>query len=118
MTEEYPIQTVIGETGLMRYLIDLENPWIRLALPIKRWNIVIVQINWKEATKMVRGCAYDPDFTHNKLDAGFQGWITQELTAYCTFLNQGSLKSFQNVKVQYGLVKSAFLQISSSTALH
>lgn len=62
----------------MNKITDLGNPWIGLTL--KLWNRVISKNNLKEVIKILRWCAFDPDFMPKILDG---------LTAYFTFLSKG-----------------------------
>lgn len=77
-------------------------------MPLKWWNEVIGQNKLKEAIKVLRWCAFDPDFLPKNWDARFKGWVTHGLTAYYTFLNKGTVNNFQNLKTQSGLNNDDF----------
>ncbi len=87
----------------MNNLIVLGNPWISLSL--KLWIKVITQNNLKEAVKVLRWCVYDSDFVPTRWDTRYKEWMSQDLTAYCTFLHRRLGKSFQTLKEQSGLNK-------------
>ena len=106
ISDEFPIQAAIGDKRLLNNLKELGNPWICLSL--KMWNKVIAQNNLKDAVKVLRWCAFDPDFLPKNWDARFKRWGSQGLTAYCTFLHKGTMNSFQNLKGQFGLDKDDF----------
>lgn len=65
ITSEFPIQAAIGDKGLMNQLTDLGNPWVDL--PLKLWNKLTAKYHLKEVIKVLRWCAFDPDFMPKNL---------------------------------------------------
>lgn len=106
MTQGVPIQAMVGERRLVGYLEDKDDQWINLALKI--WHDVIRSNNMKGMGKVLQWCAFDLDFAPNRIDHRFRSWIRRDLTAYCTFINQGRLMSFQDLKDKHGLTNQDF----------
>lgn len=57
---------------------------------------VTSQNNLKDAIGILRWCAYDQDFIPNRVDVRFREWTT-----YSTFLHQGTIKNFKNLKMKH-----------------
>lgn len=106
MTRGVPIQALISDGGLIENLIYKDKPWIKL--PLKIWNEILKLRNMREIGKMLRWCAYDSDFTLNRVDSGLKGWAPKGLTAYCMFYSIGEIKCFQYLKQSHGLDKQDF----------
>lgn len=54
----------------------------------------------KDSEKILRWCAYDTDFAPSRID---NWWATRGLSACCTFVQKGTLQSFQVLTKRYGL---------------
>ncbi len=50
------------------------------------------------------------DLIPNRTEGRFKIWMERGLTAYCCFMHNGSVKSFDNLKKEYGLERQDFFR--------
>lgn len=103
-----PIQAVIADKKLVDRLANKNNSWIKLTLKI--WHMVVRKYNLKDAENILRWCAYDMDFIPSRMDNRFKRWTERGLTAYCCFVHNGYVKSFDNLKREYDLENQDFFR--------
>lgn len=101
-----PLQAIVSDDVLIKYLLDRANPFINLSLKI--WKLVQKQCNIQETAKILRWCSFDSDFPPNLNDARFRVWMRNGITAYCTVMHKESLKTFQMMEEQYHLERQDF----------
>lgn len=58
--------------------------------------------------KILRWCAFDRNFLPNSSDTRFKAWVGSGITAYCTLIHKGVLKSFDTVKREYNFEQQDF----------
>ncbi|XP_049891866.1 uncharacterized protein LOC126384694 [Epinephelus moara] len=103
-----PIQAAMADKKLVDSLTNKNNPRIKTTL--KTWHKVVRKYNLKGAENVLRWCTYDIDFIPNRTDSIFKIWMEKGLTAYCCFIHNGSVKSFDDLKREYGLEKQDFFR--------
>ena len=108
MANRVPLQAIISDVTLVNQLSDKENPFINLSLKI--WKEVQKICNIQKTAKLLRWCAFDTEFPPNLNDKRFNMWIRRGVTAYCTLIHKGALKSFQNMKEEYNLEQQDFFR--------
>lgn len=109
-----PIHAVLGNKDLRTFINSVQNPWIKFQLKI--WNSVREEYKLQDNLRIIRWCAYDPDFKPNQLDPRFKNWIAKGITTFYSITDKGQLKDFQALKGKYTLEKQDFyryLQIRS-----
>ena len=106
MTHQIPLAAVMADNRLMNNMIDKNNPWINTTL--KTWQKTIQLCDLEHTLKILRWCAFDTDFSPNSLDSRFKTWIKGGLTTYYTFVNKGTLKSFELLQQEHGLQRQDF----------
>ena len=60
-----PIQAIIADSDLQGNINNIENPWVKLTLKV--WKAVITEYKLEEHITILKWCAYDTDFTPNKM---------------------------------------------------
>lgn len=103
-----PIQARLGDKRLIKCLMEKGNEWINLTL--NTWLKVITKNDMLEEVKILNWCSHDPDFAPNKMDANYRVWARQGLSAYCTWFDQATLKSFQTLKRMHSLSNNDFFR--------
>ena len=101
-----PIQAIIADSDLQGYINNIENPWVTLTLKV--WKAVITEYKLEEHITILKWCAYDTDFTPNKLDTRFKDWTG--ITALCNIIKEGTPFSFEMLKEKFLLEKQDFYQ--------
>ena len=77
---------------------------------LKSWQEITKICRFKNTSKIMRWCAYDSDFSPNKLDGRFKTWITRGLTSYYSFVHKGVFQSFETLQKDHGLGKDDFFR--------
>ncbi len=95
-----PIQAIINAKKLREHLIEEMNPWLGVSLKI--WFEIIAKNNLTEQSKVLRWIAHDSDFIPNTGDSSFNRWEVGP-KIFWELLNKKAIKSFQDLKNQYGL---------------
>lgn len=101
-----PIQAVLGNKDLRRFINGVQNPWMKFQLRI--WNMVRGEYKLHDKLRIIRWCAYDADFKPNQLDHRFKTWIAKGITTFYSLTENGQLKDFQTLRGQYALEKQDF----------
>lgn len=104
-TDEVPIQAVIGDSKLSKHLRKEANPWLGISLKI--WFGIITKNNLTAHSRLVRWIAYDSEFLPNTTDKSFKNW-ERGPKIYWELLRKKEIKSFQEIKDQYGLTNQDF----------
>lgn len=86
-------------------MIKETNPWINL---FKIWHQAKKMGGLKDASKILRGCAFDTDFVPNRIDDRFQSWAKLGISNYYKIFNKGKIQSFEALKGKYGLNQNDF----------
>ena len=92
-----PIQAAMADKKLSDSLTNKNNPWIKTTLKI--WHKVVRKYNLKGAENILHW-----------IDSSFKIWMEKGLTAYCCIIHNRSVKSFDNLKREYGLEKQDFFR--------
>ena len=58
--------------------------------------------------KVLKWCAYDPDFKPNQMDGEFRTWVAKGITTFYSITDRGKLKEFQTLQEIHGLEKHDF----------
>uniref|UniRef100_A0A3Q3A4Q3 Reverse transcriptase domain-containing protein n=1 Tax=Kryptolebias marmoratus TaxID=37003 RepID=A0A3Q3A4Q3_KRYMA len=77
---------------------------------LKPWQEIAKICRIGEVSKFLRWCAYDSDFTPNKIDNRFKTWVSKGLTNYYSFVHKGIFKSFEALQKDHGLEKEDFFR--------
>jgi len=91
------------------------NPWLGLSLNI--WSEIISKNSLTEWSRLLRWIAHDSDFTPNTFDGSFSRWGGGP-TIFWELFKRKKIKSFQDLKIPFGLKKSGFVQIFTDVALY
>lgn len=75
---------------------------------IEVWKAIIREHKLEGDIVTLKWCAYDSDFTPNKLDARFSDWMAKGITAICNIMKKGTLLSFETLKEKHLLDKQNF----------
>ena len=70
-----PIQAIIADNNLKSHINTIDNPWVKFTL--KSWKTIIREHKLEEDMAILKWCAYDSDFTPNKLDTRFKDWTAK-----------------------------------------
>lgn len=106
MTHQIPLAAVMADNKLMNGMMENNNPWINATL--KTWQKTIKLCDLEHTLKTLRWCAFDTDFSPNRLDFRFKTWIEGGLTTYYSFVNKGTFKSFEMLQREHGLQRQDF----------
>lgn len=101
-----PLQAILGNEDFRVIFKQVENPWLELTL--KSWSNAKNEYNLHDNLKILRWCAYDPDFKPNKMDNRFRSWIPRGITTYYSLTDKGVIKDFQTLKNSHNLEKQDF----------
>lgn len=101
-----PIQAILGNKDCGGVLDELENPWLKSSL--KSWSDAKDEYKLHDKLKIVRWCAYDPDFKPNQYDTTFRNWIPKGITTYHSLIDRGVIKDFRALKDSHNLEKQDF----------
>lgn len=101
-----PIQAILADNNLQRYINTIDNPWVKWTLKI--WKTIIKEYKLEGDIVILKWCAYDSDFTPNKMDTRFKDWTNKGITALCNVMKEGTLLSFEMLKEKYLLDKQDF----------
>lgn len=91
-----PTEVLLADINLQNKINLTDEPILQTM--ISAWNETIKICGLEEASKILRWCAYDSDFTPNQYDDRFKNWISKGLTNYYSFCNKGVLRSFENLQ--------------------
>ena len=69
MTDKIPLQAIISDETLVKYLLDRENPFIFFLLKI--WKVTQKLCNIQRKSKLLRWSTFDSDFLPNVGDKRF-----------------------------------------------
>lgn len=58
----------------------------------------------------MRWCAFDSEFTPNRMDGRFKIWITKGLNTYLSFTHKGIFKSFESLQSDKVWKRMTFLR--------
>lgn len=101
-----PLQAILGNKDLEKN-IKVENPWLQSSL--KSWSNAKDEYKLHDSLKIIRWCAYDPDFKPNQIDTGFRSWILKGITTQYSLTDKGVIiKDFQTLKNSHNLEKQDF----------
>lgn len=78
LIKDPPIQAVLGNKDLEKFINSVQNPWIKFQLKV--WNSVREEYELQDKLRIIRWCAYDPNFKPNQLDPRFKNWIAKGIT--------------------------------------
>lgn len=101
-----PIQATLADNNLQGYIHTIDNPWVKLTLKI--WKTIIKEYKLEGDIVILKWCAYDSDFSPNKLDSRFKDWTAKGITALCNVMKGGTLLSFETLKEKHLLEKQDF----------
>lgn len=96
MTDKIPLQAIISDETLVKYLLDRENPFIILSLKI--WKVIQTLRNIQRISKLLRWCAFGSDFPPNVDDKRFSVSVNKGIKTYCTLTKKGVLMRFQTLR--------------------
>lgn len=107
MSRGIPLAAIIADNILVNNMLDNNNnPWINITLKI--WQKTVKLCNMERALRMLRWCAFDTDFSPNRLDARFKTWSKMGLSTYSTFVQKGAFKTFTTIQKEHGLQHQDF----------
>ena len=78
-----PIQAILADNNLQTHINNIDNPWVKWTL--KTWKTIIKEHKLENDITALKWCAYDSEFTPNKLDSRFKDWIAKGITALCMY---------------------------------
>lgn len=79
-------------------------------LSLKTWFQVVKSFGPKEPYLLIHWVAYDLGFIPNRLDVNFKTWQERGLKVYLDLFEKSSLKSFQDLREQYGFASQDFFR--------
>ena len=77
---------------------------------------MITEYKLEKDTVILKWCAYDTQFTPNKLDNRFKDWTIRGITTICKIIKDNILLSFETIKEKYALETQDFYR-SAAEAL-
>lgn len=95
ISSDIPLQTIIGDRGLVRYLKD-NNPLIKMSIRI--WHRIINENKTKEPIWTIKWIGYDSDFPPNEMDQRFKPWAEKGLIIHHDLYEKGTIRQFQDLK--------------------
>lgn len=72
----------------------------RTVCTLKVWKTMVKE-NKLKGDAILKWCAYDSDFTPNRLDTRFKVWTGKGMKSFCAIMKEGTLLSFEQLKEQY-----------------
>lgn len=105
-TPSIPIQAILADNNIQTHINNIDNPRVKWTL--KTWRAIIKENELENDIIALKWCAYDSEFTPNKLDCRFKDWIAKGITALCSVMKDGKLLSFETLKRTYLLEKQDF----------
>lgn len=103
---DIPIQAVLAETDIQKYIDKTDNPWVQCTLAV--WKKVVKEYNLKNDIAILKWYAYDSDFKPNKLDTRFKFWTCSGITTLSKLIKDRNVISFEILKQKYSLEKQDF----------
>ena len=100
-SNQFPIQAVIADRGLMNRLERLGNPWLNHTLRI--WQRVNDNCEIHKVMRRFRWFAYDSDFIPNRGDSSFKSWSKTGLTTFSTLIQKDHVHCFEFLQEKHGL---------------
>ncbi len=79
----------------------IDNPWVNCTLTV--WKSIITEYKLTEEIVPLKWCAYDSEFTPNRLDTRFKDWIDKGITVLCNLIEDNILASFELLKEKHSL---------------
>ncbi|XP_076740712.1 4-hydroxy-2-oxoglutarate aldolase, mitochondrial isoform X1 [Maylandia zebra] len=103
-----PIQAVLMDSNIRKYIDKIHNPWVSCTLNI--WRKVVKEFKLEQDLALFKWYAYDSDFAPNKLDSRFKSWPAKGLSTYDSLIKDGNLISFDTLKQRHNLEKQDFFR--------
>lgn len=101
-----PIQAILMDSNIQKYIDKVHNPWVKCTLNI--WKNVVRKFKLEQDLTPFKWYAYDSDFIPNKLDPRFKSWSAKGLPTFDSLFKDGNLISFDTLKQKYNLEKQDF----------
>ncbi len=96
-----PIQATLADNNIQEYIKTIDNPWVNCTLTV--WKSIITEYKLTEEIVPLKWCAYDSEFTPNRLDTRFKDWIDKGITVLCNLIEDNILASFEVLKEKHSL---------------
>lgn len=96
-----PVSALISDIKLQNKIFMADKPILQIM--ISAWKEVIKIGGLENASKVLRWCAYDSDFTPNQYDNRFKNWIAKGITNYYSFVHKGVFQSFESLRSKHDL---------------
>ncbi len=106
LSNQFPIQAVIADRGLMCSLEKMGNPWLAHTLQV--WQKVINICEIHRMLRMFSWFAYDSDFIPNRHDSRFKAWTMNGLTTFLSLTQRNTVHSFEVLQDKHGLERNDF----------
>ena len=75
---------------------------------IEIWNDIVKKYKLEDERKILGWLTHDPNFKPGFEDQGFKQWERKGMTAVCTLLVDGQMRSFEDLRLTYDLDKHEF----------
>uniref|UniRef100_A0A3B5ADU2 Reverse transcriptase zinc-binding domain-containing protein n=1 Tax=Stegastes partitus TaxID=144197 RepID=A0A3B5ADU2_9TELE len=105
---QYPIQASIGEREIPPQIKGQLNLFTTFTLEI--WYSTVKKLKLKKEQGLLKWIAFDEKFYPGKLDPTFKSWTKKGITAICTVVKNGQMRSFQELKDAYNLQNHDFFK--------
>lgn len=99
----FPIQTIIGERKIPENIEFASEIDMITTYTLNTWHSVVRQLRVGRELGLLKWIAHDVAFKPGRLDPRFKQWTQVGVTAMCSLILKGKMKSFQEMKNEYGL---------------
>lgn len=96
LSNKFPIQAAISDTGLMCQLEEKGNYWVNHTLQV--WKKIINDCEIQKMIKIFGWFAYDSDFIPNRHDSKFKTWKSCGLTTLLSLTHSNKVNSFASLR--------------------
>lgn len=98
---DFPVQAYIGESEIPPQVRDDIDPITSFTLDI--WHSVAKRLKFDEGMGLLKWIAFDKEFTPGTIDMTYRKWVDMGISAICTVIKDGNMRSFQEIKDLFGL---------------
>ncbi|TKS65943.1 PiggyBac transposable element-derived protein 4 [Collichthys lucidus] len=99
----FPIQTIIDERKIPENIEFASEIDMITTYTLNTWHSVVRQLRVGRELGLLKWIAHDVAFKPGRLDPRFKQWTRVGVTAMCLLILKGKMKSFQEMKNEYGL---------------
>ena len=82
-----------------------------ISFTLDTWYSTVKQLKIGKETGLLKWIAFDDKFAPGKYDARFKYWAEKGITAICTTIKRGEMKSFQELKNTHDLMNRIYSDI-------